>query len=31
MEFRRSCHYDGFEINSERENKSGISDWLLVH
>ena len=30
MELRRSAHYDGFEINSERDIKS-ISDWLLVH
>ena len=30
MELRRSSHYDGFEINSERDIKS-ISDWLLVH
>ena len=30
MELRKSAHYDGFEINSERDIKS-ISDCLLVH
>ena len=30
MELRKSFHYDGFEINSERDIKS-ISDWLSVH
>ena len=30
MQLRISSHYDGFEINSERDTKS-ISDSLLVH
>ena len=30
MELTRSSHFDGFEINSEKDFKS-ISDWLLVH
>ena len=31
MELRRSSHYEGFEIKSERDIKSISEDWLLVH